>query len=93
MTTKTNAKRDLLDLMNSAYPDGFMAQYYDGNGDLIPLSDEEGHLADGLARYLVAEATGLYEDKKTVAANKRLVINALTNTLADLEAVIRSLED
>ena len=86
-----NDQRQILDLMNEGYADGFMASYYDGNGELIPIMDT--WLEDGLARYLVAEASGLYDKNDSLEANKQRIAQALTNSIAEIEAVIRKLEE
>ena len=83
-------KRELLDLMNEGYPDGFMASYYDGRGEAIPLSGDM--LGDGLARFLVGEASDLFEEDSTPEANKQRIVQALLNAIRDIESVIQKLE-
>jgi hypothetical protein len=77
---------ELLNLANDAYPDGFLAEYYDAKtGKRQPGS------GDSLARFIVAEVSETFNADALRPAQLREARIALGRAIGDLESVIEAL--
>jgi hypothetical protein len=77
---------ELLYLANDAYPDGFLAEYYDAKtGERQPGS------GDSLARFIVAEVSETFNSDAPRSAQLREARIALGRAIDDLESVIEAL--
>jgi hypothetical protein len=77
---------ELLNLANEAYPDGFLAKYYDAKtGERQPGS------GDSLARFIVAEISETFNVDAPRPAQLREARIALGHAIDNLESVIEAL--
>ena len=80
--------KEILDLANAGYPDGFLATMYDDEGKETPDADKQG---DTLALFIVRE---LIETCDADAGNEDQLATArqaLDRAVADLQGVIEAL--
>lgn len=74
---------ELLNLANEAYPDGFLAEYYDAKtGQRLPGG------GDSLARFIVAELSETFDPDASRQAQLREARIALNRAIDDLQMVI-----
>ncbi len=74
---------ELLNLANEAYPDGFLAEYYDAKtGQRLPGG------GDSLARFIVAEISETFDPDAPRQAQLREARTALSHAIEDLQIVI-----
>lgn len=74
---------ELLNLANEAYPDGFLAEYYDAKtGQRLPGG------GDSLARFIVAELSETFDPDASRQAQLREARTALNRAIDDLQMVI-----
>lgn len=77
---------ELLNLANEAYPDGFLAEYYN------PKTGERRQGGgDSLARFIVAELSETFDPDAPRVAQVQEARNALKHAVDDLECVIEAL--
>jgi hypothetical protein len=77
---------ELLNLANEAYPDGFLAEYYDAR-----TGERQRGGGDSLARFIVAELSETFDPGAAHAAQLEEARNALNHAVDDLERVIEAL--
>ncbi len=85
----TAQKLTLLELLNSAneaYPDGFLAEYYDENTGERQLGG-----GDSLARFIVAELSETFDPEASRAEQLQEARIALHHAVETLEWVIEAL--
>jgi len=78
--------KEILDLANKGYPDGFLEGFYDGNGkfkDPIP--------GDGLARFVVLEIGETFDPDDPKDVQLKAAIGVMEAAVRDLEGVIEAL--
>jgi hypothetical protein len=76
----------LLNLANEAYPDGFLAEYYDAK-----TGERQQGGGDSLARFIVTELSKTFDSGAARAAQLQEARNALNHAVDDLERVIEAL--
>ncbi len=82
--------KEILDLANSGYPDGFLATMYDGEGKETTEADKQG---DTLALFIVRELIETYDAD---AGNEEQLATArrtLERAVGDLQGVIETLSN
>ena len=77
---------ELLNLANEAYPDGFLAEYYDPK-----TGERQRGGGDSLARFIVAELSETFDPDASREAQVQEARNALNHAVDDLECVIEAL--
>lgn len=77
---------ELLNLANDAYPDGFLAEYYDAK-----TGERQQGGGDSLARFIVAELSETFDPNAPRTAKLQEARNALNHAVDDLERVIEAL--
>ena len=77
---------DLLNLANSKYPDGFLSEYYDEQGQ---LKDGSG---DTLAKFIVSEIQDTYNQEASDAEQVAEAARVLETARRELRGVIEVLE-
>jgi len=77
---------ELLNRANDAYPDGFLAEYYDAK-----TGERRQGGGDSLARFIVAELSETFDPGAAHAAQLEEAGNALNHAVDDLERVIQAL--
>jgi len=85
----TGQKLTLLELLNranGAYPDGFLAEYYDANTGERQLGG-----GDSLARFIVAELSETFDPEASRADQLEEACIALDHAVEALELVIETL--
>ena len=82
-------KKELMDRANRFYPDGFLQEYLDEQGDYCPKT----HGGDGLANFIASELDETFDsdasDEDQLSEAKRVMHTAL----GDILAVIAGLDD
>jgi hypothetical protein len=82
-TEKRLTLLELLNLANEAYPDGFLAEYYDARtGKRLPGG------GDSLARFIVAELSETFDPDAPRQAQLGEARTALSHAIDDLQMVI-----
>ncbi|KXA97690.1 hypothetical protein AKJ38_00560 [candidate division MSBL1 archaeon SCGC-AAA259I14] len=77
--------KELLDIANEGYPDGYLSHYYD-DGNLL-----DGH-GDTLARFIVIEIIETYAPGESDREQLDTAITAIERAKKDTEGVIRALK-
>lgn len=77
---------ELLNLANEAYPDGFLAEYYDAK-----TGERQRGGGDSLARFIVAELSETFDPEASRAAQLQEARIALHHAVDTLEWVIEAL--
>lgn len=85
-TTQKLSLLELLNRANEAYPDGFLAEYYDAK-----TGERQQGGGDSLARFIVAELSETFDPGAARAAQLQEARNALNHAADDLERVIEAL--
>jgi len=78
--------KEILDLANKGYPDGFLEGFYDENGkfkDPVP--------GDGLARFVVLEIGETFDPDDPKDVQLKAAIGVMEAAVRDLEGVIEAL--
>jgi hypothetical protein len=83
ITLKT---KELLDIANKGYPDGFLATYYDKNGKFCEST------GDSLARFIVVELIETFDPKLTDEEQLDSAVRTLERAKQDIQDVINSLQ-
>lgn len=78
---------NILDRANSRYPDNFLSEYYDKDGNYYPGS------GDSLARFIVSEIIDTFDPKASDQSQLEQAAIALRNSIYEIESVIDSLYD
>lgn len=78
--------KELLDIANEGYPDGYLSHYYDDDGNLL-----DGH-GDTLARFIVIEIIETYAPGESDREQLDTAITAIERAKKDTEGVIRALK-
>jgi len=73
--------KELLDLANKGYDDGFLSEYYDDEGKL-----KEG-FGDGLARFIVVELMETFDSDASEEEQRSTAMAAMDMARRDIEAV------
>ena len=77
---------ELLNLANEAYPDGFLAEYYDAK-----TGERQPGGGDSLARFIVAEISETFDPDAPRQTQLREGRIALSRAIDDLQSVIEVL--
>jgi hypothetical protein len=85
-TEKQLTLLELLNLANDAYPDGFLAEYYDAE-----TGERQSGGGDSLARFIVAEISETFDPDAPRPAQLREGRVALNHAIDDLQSVIEAL--
>jgi hypothetical protein len=78
---------DLLSKANKYYPDGFLAEYYDSDGNIV---DGQG---DTLAEFIVKELKDTFDPDASDEDQIREAIRAMETAKRDICAVLAGLND
>lgn len=82
-------KLELMQVANKGYPDGALSEHYDDNGNFVASSMS----GDGLAAYVVAELSDVYDKDESTKRQLQFALRAMRRSVRDLEDVIVALEE
>ncbi len=77
--------KELLDIANKGYPDGFLSEYYDDQGN-----SKDG-FGDGLAKFVVVELIETFSPDQDDAEQVSVAVHCLENAVQELQAIIEAL--
>ena len=80
--------KEILDIANTGYPDSFLEKHYNDKGELLP--NEWG---DTLARFVVVEIIGTYDDNLTDEEQLEEAIRVISGGESDLNQVCEALRE
>lgn len=81
--------KELLDVANEEYPDGFLDHFYDDDGN---LTFEKDHSGDVLAEFIVIELMETYAPGRSDREDLDRAIEAMDKAKEDIDKVIKSLK-
>ena len=79
--------KELLDLANQLYPDGYLCEYYNDAGERVSGS------GDTLAEFIVVELLETYDPDGTDVDQVRMALVQIRRAITDLQVVFDSLEE
>ena len=79
--------KEILDIANSGYPDGFLSEHYTSKGTL-----KRYDIGDGLARFIVSEIIQTYDDGSSDKEQLEHALHVMRNGERDINYVCNAIE-